>query len=971
MQLRNVTSTNGGVTTTSGLVFALADKPGCAFIVNGCLLTKAVGAAAGTGFLAYNGASLRLTAVNFQRWDKAIYMPQSGSAPSIFGSALNFENDTLDIVVEHSGSTGKIDGSDTFLKTQINFSSSLYLVNKDARVITVAKKGGDFTSIKAAVDYITDSAENNRYVVSVGPGAYYEQEINLVGKPYVSIVGSNIQTTEIYPSGSNQNLIKIGINNEISFLSLTDAPAGYSAILCDDIGDFAQIHKISFYNCDTNIKVVARTQDTQFYGEYIDFNGTYSYGTIVSGSNGFYALANLENYYQFPVSAPNLIANDAIGTAQLDLRSAVFMGEEESNSIALQLSAGANSEGTSLDIQGWGTGVKVLNFENSSSFDIVGSMIHNSVNYDFNVLHPNAKGRYQGTSNHSAINNVSNDFFWTFLDFTDGELDITRNLAVTFEDGTHTDASTLIFKGSPMGVMEGGLITISSSLTINTEAGFGYLETTALPIVYKRYDWVDSVLTLPPTSSNYIFINESGTLAYDAAEPNYVNNIVLGRVVTNLTGVEIIDQTPYDGAHTANKLSEFTRQALGPVYSNGSIVTDSGSFKINVTSGVYYFAENRFQPSGSNGVTFTQYYRDGSDWNRSNTSTIVSNLYDSGSGALVALSSSAYTKHTLYVVGEGIDEKYFLVVGQTEYSSLIEAEGASLPTPPSYFSDGVVSIASIIVKSGSANIQQIQDIRPVIGFKAAGVTATATHGNLLGLSADDHTQYLLVNGTRAMAGNLSLGNNNITNVGTLNATSVTASLQGTSSWAINSITASYALSAANVQNATSASFATTSSFAISSSFATSASYATNTPNTGRQITSYVPFISTTGQSVTLVGLSAAVTEIGTEIRIKTDLTYVASCSLSVRVEQASVLTGPQVRVQYSSDEVSWNYLTANATNYPTVNLNSTGTTATAKEAIVSGAKGLVTLRLITVGGDGTNNSTARVGNITLSTIYNL
>jgi hypothetical protein len=287
MQLRNVTSTNGGVATTTDLVFALADKPGCTFIVNGCLLTKAVGAAAGTGFLAYDGASLRLTAVNFQRWSKAIYMPQSGSAPSIFGSALNFENDTLDIVVEHSGSTGKIDGSDNFLKTQINFSSSLYLVNKDARTITVAKKGGDFSSIKSAVDYITDSNENNRYVVSIGPGKFYENEISLVGKPYVSIVGSNIQTTEIYPSGSNQNLVNIGINNEISFLSLAESPVGYAALLVDDIGDFAQCHKISFYNCDTNIKVIARTQDTQFYGEYVDFNGTYSYGTISSGSNGF------------------------------------------------------------------------------------------------------------------------------------------------------------------------------------------------------------------------------------------------------------------------------------------------------------------------------------------------------------------------------------------------------------------------------------------------------------------------------------------------------------------------------------------------------------------------------------------------------------------------------------------------------------------------------------------------------------
>ena len=91
----------------------------------------------------------------------------------------------------------------------------------------------------------------------------------------------------------------------------------------------------------------------------------------------------------------------------------------------------------------------------------------------------------------------------------------------------------------------------------------------------------------------------------------------------------------------------------------------------------------------------------------------------------------------------------------------------------------------------------------------------------------------------------------------------------------------------------------------------------------------------------------------------------------MRVEQATVLTGPQMRVQYSTDEVTWNYLTANATNYPTVALNIAGTAYTGKEAIVSGAKGVVTLRLITVGGDATNNSTARIGNVTLGTIYNL
>ena len=42
------------------------------------------------------------------------------------------------------------------------------------------------------------------------------------------------------------------------------------------------------------------------------------------------------------------------------------------------------------------------------------------------------------------------------------------------------------------------------------------------------------------------------------------------------------------------------------------------------------------------------------------------------------------------------------------------------------------------------------------------------HDNLLGLLDDDHIQYILANGTRAFSGNQSFGDNNITNVGTLN-----------------------------------------------------------------------------------------------------------------------------------------------------------------------------------------------------------
>lgn len=51
---------------------------------------------------------------------------------------------------------------------------------------------------------------------------------------------------------------------------------------------------------------------------------------------------------------------------------------------------------------------------------------------------------------------------------------------------------------------------------------------------------------------------------------------------------------------------------------------------------------------------------------------------------------------------------------------------------------------------------------------------TQDHGQLLGLGDDDHTQYLLVSGVRAMTGGLDMGGNAITNVGNVDGVDVSA-----------------------------------------------------------------------------------------------------------------------------------------------------------------------------------------------------
>ncbi len=783
MQLRNVTSTNGGVTTTTGLIFAKADKPSCAFIVNGCLLTKAVGTAAGTGFWVENGGSLRLTGVNFQRWDNAIYAPNVGSAPSIDAIALNFENCNKDVLIEHTGATGKIQGTDNFLKTVIPNEAPIYEVNTDQRKLIVAKKGGDFSSISASVAWISDSSEQNRYIIEVGPGEFTENQIDLRGKQYVSIVGSSIQTTHIMPAGSgNFDQIILGPTNEISFLSLMGLnTAGYSAIRCEDLGEnFAQAHKVSIYDFDYGIKVFSANSSSTFYGEYIDINGAFTYGTYVSASNSLPAVASIENYYLFPSGGVST-GNYALGPgSEIDLYTCLFVGDSVSGSAAIKLENGAVLEASGLDIQDWEYGVYVSNTGTAPTFRIVGSMIHNSITYDFNVLKAGTQGRFQGISDHTKINNNSEEFYWNFLDDADGENDITRKLSVTFADGTHTDASTLIFKGSPMGLIDGGNITTGSGLVANVAAGFGYLQDFTSPDIIKRIDWTGSAISLTANSNNYIYFNDNSILSSAGNEPAIDSNIVLGRVVTNNTGIEFIDDSPYIATHMASCLSLFNRAALGPVYQDGSIVTENVTpYRLDITAGTYFYSENKYTPDSGSQITFTRYYQSASVYNREVTTSIVpSGLYNSGS-ELVQMSASYYTKHSLYLVGQDVNEKYFLLVGQNQYSTLVEAEDANLPTPPFYFNDGVVPVASIYVQSGSANIVQIQDIRPVIGFRAAGVNASSVHGNLLGLEQDDHTQYVLANGNRSMTGNLNLGGNDIINADAITATTINGTINAT------------------------------------------------------------------------------------------------------------------------------------------------------------------------------------------------
>jgi hypothetical protein len=71
---------------------------------------------------------------------------------------------------------------------------------KYANVIVVAKSGGDFMSIQAAIDSISTASASQPYLVTIAPGVYSE---TITLKPYVDLLGSGEEATQITAGGSS------------------------------------------------------------------------------------------------------------------------------------------------------------------------------------------------------------------------------------------------------------------------------------------------------------------------------------------------------------------------------------------------------------------------------------------------------------------------------------------------------------------------------------------------------------------------------------------------------------------------------------------------------------------------------------------------------------------------------------------------------------------------------------------------
>jgi hypothetical protein len=636
----------------------------------------------------------------------------------------------LELTGYTTGTSTPVTATDTVLEAFENLQAQIsYSPPVENQVVVQLNPGpGQFSSISAAVASITTASASSPWTVTVGPGVYTEPQIIL--KPYISILGKPNAVT-VVASNPSEHLILAASNSTIQNLELTGVTgSGYAAV----------------YNNGSAFYMLSCACISNNIGLWCDGTTTSSLTfvtTTVFDDSATNAVLITNNGNPSTVLCEAIIISSATAVSTFEIHGSgciltisatALMGS--GTNVGFNVFNGALLEIVGCALSNYGTGLSVPNTGTAPQVIINGTSFFNN-NNDINVAHISATGTIQATAAESKITFATPGNFALLLLDPDGEIIESGVTKTEQANGVFTDTTTLAIQSTPMGVLDGGVITIVSGLTVNVSAGYGYLDTngsstTPAPGSILRINWNSTNISLSALTNNYLYFNSSAVLTANSNFPDTAGNILLGRVVTNSTGVEFIDASPVFIHHAINEDDNFFREAIGPVFSYGCQVTeDATPLHLDVTQGSYFFSKTNFLPSAGTNITFQTFYQNGGGgWVIGSTNTVDTNNYDNGSGTLQPIPANYYARHTLYLVGQGSNQQYLFVYAQTTYPTLVLAQTGNIPSPPSYFDDGVVLLASIIVKQGSTSIisggGQIVDNRPRIGFSTPAVEAVGT-----------------------------------------------------------------------------------------------------------------------------------------------------------------------------------------------------------------------------------------------------
>lgn len=631
---------------------------------------------------------------------------------------------------------------------------------------------GEFTSIKSAIESISDASSNKPYTVYVSPGVYVESA--MVVPSWVSVSGSGAGNETIVVPADAGPLFTLSSSSALNSMILNGNGTD-TAIEIDGSSNII-MNNLVMTNFHTFMYVSSSAAITSIVMFECILKAPFTYGIIIDGTN-------ITSFYECSITISQIICPADEDTESILLLKGPlvvatmsnFQCYGATNGTGITIEDGANVIVQNSQVHTCDNGIHINNTGFGPVLKAASITLYNCTGLAFHVEHPGTTGVFNGIVDREKVSIDSSLLSLLYTDPTNSATVIVGDLVYShFPGGVLSDKGGLLEYTSTIGVYSGGALSYGPDSTLLVSAGEGYIATGTFPYhQMKKVTWGNSSVPPTPGLTFYVYVGDSNSISSGTSMPNPYTNIVLGRVRFGQTEIEFIDSQRHSSFHYADGNRTFMRNALGVLYSSGSIIAANASRELAISSGKYYYLNNEYAPSGlSSPATWSAYYHASGTFTYTEQSVVSNTQYDNGSD-LTAITAGKYVKHGFYIVGSGSTEKYFLVYGQELFDSQSDAIAGDMPTPPNYFSEGVFLIGGIIVQEGVSTIDTIIDLRPTISSRSVSTAGTSAHGDLSGLLNDDHPQYLLVNGSRAMEDDLDMGSNNITGAGTINGVNIT------------------------------------------------------------------------------------------------------------------------------------------------------------------------------------------------------
>lgn len=700
-------------------------------------------------------------------------IPGSGSLTLPSGMTSDRPGLPTDGMVRFNDENSKIEVYENNQWEEVLTNYSAEIARAQTVIVQKNPTRGQFSSVAAALASITDSSPSKPYSIQVEAGVYEEPQITM--KPNIHIIGQGTNATFIKPINNSQDFIIATHSCSIQDMSVGGPTnIGYN-LMYVDIPPAVSATTYVVYNI--------RLQDAYQYLKAVRggvglINVTYGSSAIftrgfevVSSTNP--ARISMANVFTPSVTTPYPEFIFKVDGTQATLGALTILARGKN-----LFDAGPNS-GIGIWMRNGGTAsfqlCQLVAFEKAVWIENAGAAPRLTINAgflfendaDFVGEHPGTTGCFQGTL--SAVNSVdeSTNFTIVSADLTRNGTNIVGSLYLGETLSSTTDVTDLIQYSTPVGVFEGGNISVIASDTIRITEGSGYYANNVNKSI--KSTWVETDLVFNADGFYYIFVNQANIISSSLARPDPLTNIILAAIAVKGMEVDRIIPSKFDISHTASKLDDYLRTVVGPIVTSGGIITEnvSNPRQIDTTAVNVSLSTLKYSGPAITNLTFTPIYHASGVWTYGAEQTVVDNAqYDNGTD-LVAIPATKFVKHTIYGITDidGIATQHEMVYGNALFDSLAEARSGPISNKAPSMVDSV-PLAALIVESGGTNITEIIDVRPRIGanVQSSGGPATS-HSDLTGLDHDDHLQYLPLTGSRAMVGDLNLGNNDITNVG--------------------------------------------------------------------------------------------------------------------------------------------------------------------------------------------------------------